>query len=115
VASWWEADRGFDLLLTPTMAEPPPLLGDVDGNGPDPDAALARMVPFGVFTAPFNVTGQPAMSVPLLVSGGLPIGVQFVASTGREDLLLRLASELEEARPWPGSAAMDPDTVGHRT
>jgi amidase len=115
VASWWDADRGFDLLLTPTMSEPPPLLGEVDGNGPDADRALARMVPFGVFTAPFNVTGQPAMSVPLGVAAGLPIGVQFVAAMGREDLLLRVAAELEEARPWPGTAPHDPATDGHRT
>jgi amidase len=104
VASWWDTDDGFDLLLTPTMAQLPPLLGHVDGNDPDPDRALARIVPFGVFTAPFNVTGQPAVSVPLRVAAGLPIGVQLVAATGREDLLLRLAAELEEARPWPGVA-----------
>ena len=55
---------GFDLLLTPTMAEPPPLLGDIDSDAPDPSPALARIVPFGIFTVPFNITGQPAMSVP---------------------------------------------------
>ncbi len=59
-------------------------------------------VPFGVFTAPFNITGQPAMSVPTSTSGDLPIGVQLVAATGREDLLFRVVAELEQVRPWAG-------------
>ena len=65
MARWWDTDGdGFDLLLTPTLAEPPPLLGDIDSDAPDASHALARIVPFGVFTAPFNITGQPAISVP---------------------------------------------------
>jgi amidase len=101
IASWWDPDdRGFDLLLTPTLAEPPPFLGDIDSDAPDPSHALARIVPFGVFTAPFNLTGQPAMSVPTWWEDDLPIGVQLVAATGREDLLFRVAAELEQARPW---------------
>jgi amidase len=99
MAAWWE-DDGYDVLLTPTCAEPPPLLGDLI----DPAAGTARQLPFAMFTAPFNVTGQPAMSVPLhwsdTGSSVLPIGVQLVAATGREDLLLRLAAQLEAARPW---------------
>ena len=63
-------------------------------------AASARP-PFAPYTAPFNVTGQPAMSVPLHWSdGGLPIGVQLVARRGREDLLLRVAAQLETRSPW---------------
>ena len=53
------------------------------------------------YTAQFNVTGQPAISLPLYTSNeGLPIGVQFVAGTGREDLLVRLAAQIETADPW---------------
>jgi amidase len=55
------------------------------------------------------------MSVPLSVISGLPIGVQFVAASGREDLLLRLAAELEEARRWPGAAPTNAHEGDHRT
>ena len=53
------------------------------------------------FTAPFNITGQPAISLPLAWSDdGLPLGVQLVAAVGREDVLVRVASQLEAAQPW---------------
>jgi len=106
VARWWTPPSGggdgFDLLLTPTMAEPPPVIGDVVGTTDDPWRGMARAAAFAGYTAPFNVSGQPAMSVPLTweASRNLPIGVQLVAATAREDLLLRLASQLETARPW---------------
>jgi amidase len=61
-------------------------------------------LPFAAHTAPFNVTGQPAMSVPTyLSSGGLPIGVQLVGAPNREDVLFRVAAQLEAARPWAES------------
>ncbi len=108
VASWFTPAPGvggggaFDLLLTPTLAEPPPEIGDVVGTKDDPWHGMARATPFATYTAPFNVTGQPAMSVPLYweASADLPIGVQLVADHTREDLLLRIAAQLEEARPW---------------
>ncbi len=99
--SWWSGGGGFDLLLTPTLAEPPPEIGFVRGTREEPWLALARALPFAVFTAPFNMSGQPAMSVPLRWSdNGLPIGVQLVAAQYREDVLLRVASQLEAVRPW---------------
>ena len=86
-ASWW-AD-GNDVLVTPTMPMLPPELG----------SGLA--IHLGPFTMPWNFVGQPAISLPLHMSeGGLPVGVQLVAVYGREDLLLRLAAQLEEATPW---------------
>jgi amidase len=99
IADWFES--GFDLLLTPTLGEPPPPLGSFDDSGDDPVAALMRGAQTATFTATFNVTGQPAISLPLHWSeDGLPIGVQLVAGFGEEGLLLRVASQLEEARPW---------------
>jgi amidase len=94
-------ESGFDLLLTPTMGEPPPPLGSFDDSGPDPMAAFERAFMSGCFTAAFNATGQPAISLPLhQTDTGLPVGVQFVAPLGREDVLLRIASQLEQAVPW---------------
>jgi amidase len=99
MAPWWDPDGGgFDLLLTPTMAKPPAPLGEIRGD--DADRALLAATPYAAFTVPFNVTGQPAMSVPLHWSSGLPVGIQLVAATGREDLLFRVAAQLEAARPW---------------
>jgi amidase len=63
--------------------------------------AAVHAVKTVTYTAPFNATGQPAISLPLHWSaGGLPIGVQLVAAFGREDVLLRIASQLGQARPW---------------
>jgi amidase len=90
VRAWW---RRFDLLLTPTTAEPPPPLG-VYKQGFTPGRASA-------FTRVFNATGQPALSVPLgWPEDGLPRGVQLVAAFGREDLLVRVGSQVEAAAPW---------------
>ena len=106
VATWWvdesSGGAGYDLLLTPTMAEPPAKIGDVVGTKEDPWHGMMRATPFAAFTAPFNVTGQPAMSVPLYweATSGLPIGVQLVAPYAREDVLFRVASQLEAAHPW---------------
>ena len=62
-----------------------------------------RAAPFGAFTSAFNLTGQPAISLPLhWTPDGLPVGVQLVAAYGREDLLLRVAAQLEQAAPWVG-------------
>jgi amidase len=99
VANWYES--GFDLLLTPTLGELPPPLGTFDDSGSDPMRAIERAKKTAAFAGPYNATGQPAISVPLAWSeGGLPIGIQLVAPLGREDLLIRVAAQLERARPW---------------
>ncbi|MCW2968758.1 MAG: putative amidase, partial [Solirubrobacteraceae bacterium] len=98
-ARFWA--EGHDLLLTPTTGEPPPLLGEHGPQPGNPVAGIVRATPFAVFTAGFNTTGQPAISLPLgQTDDGLPVGVQLVAAFGREDLLLRVAAQLEEAAPW---------------
>ncbi len=106
---WWasaeQGGEGFDLLVTPTLAAPPPEIGWMTGE--DEGQRIASYIPY---TAQFNVTGQPAVSLPLHWSAaGLPVGVQLVADFGREDVLVRIASALEEAAPWkdrrPGVSA----------
>lgn len=95
ILAWWEGGNGdrFDLLLTPTTAEPGPPIGSYKQRYA-PGRASA-------FTRAFNVTGQPAMTLPLgWLGDGLPRGVQLVAGYGREDLLVRVASQLEAAAPW---------------
>lgn len=94
--------RDFDVLLTPTAGAPPPPIGELGPQAPIPEL-LGRLGAYTVFTMPFDVTGQPAISLPLhWNTGGLPIGIQLVAAYGREDVLIRLASQLEAARPWAG-------------
>ncbi|ADB50551.1 amidase [Conexibacter woesei] len=91
--------EGFDAWLTPTLAQPPLVLGEFAA----PADRVARYVRFSPFTRLANVSGQPAMSVPLHRSpSGLPIGVHFLGQLGREDVLLSLAGQLERARPWTG-------------
>ncbi len=91
----------YDVLLTPTAAEPPPVLGSFDALPGNPMAGLFRAAAFVPFTPMANFTGQPAMSVPLHWSAdGLPIGAHFTGRYGDEATLFRLAAQLEEARPW---------------
>src|SRR5436189_5775654 len=95
--------RNFDVPGTPTVATPPPELGYLHQNDStlDPRGWFDKTFALIPFTPLFNVTGQPAMSLPLgQSSSGLPIGVQFVARYGDEATLLRLAAQLEQALPW---------------
>jgi amidase len=90
-----------DIWLTPTLALPPVPLGHFDSPPSDPLAGLRRATEFVPFTPFANITGQPAMSVPLFWNAeGLPIGSHFVARFGDEATLFRLAAQLEQARPW---------------
>lgn len=100
VGAWFE---GVDLLVTPTNAEPAWPLGwmNADDRTLDGPAWLEKVFSKVPFTALFNLSGQPAISLPLAESSdGLPIGIQLVARYGREDLLIRVAAALEEALPW---------------
>lgn len=91
----------YDVWLTPTLAMLPRPTGYFDINETDVDRWLERLLAFSPFAFLANVTGQPAMSVPLCESpGGLPIGCHFTARYGDEDLLFQLAGQLERARPW---------------
>lgn len=91
----------YDVWLTPTLAEPPVPLGTFDSPPEDPLQGLSRAGMFSPFTRICNITGQPAMSVPLFWNNdGLPVGTHFIGRFGDEATLLRLAAQLEEARPW---------------
>ena len=118
IAPWF---AGYDAFLTPTLAQPPLKIGALKPKAAEAVVLrVAQRLPIGgllhkfgalnemagrawaftPFTAVWNVTGQPACSVPLSWDGGLPIGVQLVGRFGDEATLLRLASQLELARPW---------------
>jgi len=99
LAAWWQG--GFDLLLTATQSMPPPEIGEISSTREEPLRALMRSTPYGVFTLPFNLSGQPAISLPMhWTPGGLPIGAQLVAPFAREDLLLSVGAQLEAALDW---------------
>ena len=91
----------YDVLLTPTLSQPPVPLGTFDATPENPLQGMDRAAELVPFTPIFNVTGQPAMSVPLFWNNdNLPVGSHFVGRFGDEATLFRLASQLEEARPW---------------
>jgi amidase len=98
VEAWFAS--GYDLLLTPTLGEPPCMLGEF--TTPDePFLGFIRAGTFVPYTPLANMAGSPAISLPLSWNDRrLPIGSQLMAAYGREDLLLRVASQLESARPW---------------
>ena len=94
-ASWWEH---YDLLVTPTLAVPPYPIGALGPTSPDEPWPDVR--PWVPFTTHFNISGLPAISLPMHWDDGLPIGVQLGAAFGREDVLLQVAAQLEAAEPW---------------
>jgi amidase len=114
----------YDLLITPTLGQLPAPHGTLhyDNPGHTLTSWLRRLFDYGPFTAVFNISGQPAISLPLGHSrNGLPIGVQIVAPTGREDLLIQIAAHLEQAMPWknrrpafpaPSKPTLQPSNTG---
>jgi amidase len=102
VALW----KGFDVLLTPALAQRPVRIGEIDACSDDPWEDFRRSGRFTPYTAIFNVTGQPGISVPLLLGDdGLPLAVQLVGRPAGEGVLLWLAAQLEEALPWADRVA----------
>jgi amidase len=88
-----------DVLLTPTVGQYAPKVGSFAGLAPE--ATFEAIAGLGSFTAPFNVSGQPAANIPAGVSAdNLPYGVQIVGRQGRDDVVLRLSRQLQEAMPW---------------
>jgi amidase len=97
----WFVDRGYDVWLTPTLGAPPPPLGFFDAERLGGAVVLDRFIEFLPFTPFANMTGQPAISLPLYWNKhGLPIGTQFFGRYGDETTLFQLSAQLEQARPW---------------
>ncbi len=97
---------GYDAIVTPVTAQPPLAIGSIDPCGPDPEAEFRKSAEFVPFTAHFNLTGQPAISLPLFDGeDGLPLAVQLVGQPAGEGPLLALAAQLETAAPWADRVA----------
>lgn len=105
VSNW----ASWDLLVTPALAQRPVRHGHIDPCGDTPALEFKQAGEFTPFTPPFNVTGQPAVSIPLFHGDdGLPTGAQIVGPPAREDLLLQVCRQLEEAQPWADRAPAEP-------
>ena len=99
----------YDVIVTPSLARRPVLHGEIDAMGANPAYEFKKSGEFTPYTATFNVTGQPAISLPLFHGDdNLPIGVQLVGPPAGEGLLLQLAAQLEAARPWADRVPPDP-------
>jgi amidase len=95
----------YDAVLTPALAQRPVAIGEIHGRGPDPMSDYRRSATFTPFTAIVNLTGQPAIALPLYHGeDGLPTAVQLIGPPAREEVLLALATQLEAALPWAGRA-----------
>ena len=98
IIALWES---YDVVLTPGLAERPVRIGEIDACSDDPWEDFRRSGRFTPYTAIFNVTGQPAISVPLFHGDdGLPTSIQLAGRPADEATLLSLAAQLEAARPW---------------
>jgi amidase len=101
----------YDIVLTPALARRPVPIGEIHGRGPDPWGNYQRSGHFTPFTAICNVTGLPAIALPLYHGDdGMPLAIQLIGRPLAEDLLLSVASQLEEALPWAGR--LSPVAVG---
>ncbi|MCH7815259.1 MAG: amidase [Proteobacteria bacterium] len=97
--------RDYDIILSPVLSKTPVKIGWLNMNSDDMQQYTKRFKAYSGFTALYNGTGQPSMSMPLHLSAdGLPVGVMFTGAWGSDSLLLRLATQLEEAAPWPRTA-----------
>ena len=102
IARWYENGK-YDLLLTPTLVVPPVKIAAFEPDPTKPGQWLIDILSFVAFTYVYNLTGQPAASMPLRqTADGLPVGMQFIARNGDEKTILRVASQLEQAQPWIG-------------
>ncbi|MBL8911374.1 MAG: amidase [Archangium sp.] len=100
-SSFLDVFKKYDVMLSPTLGVPPPELGYLT-PAQDFETKLTRLRSFVPFTPTYNVTGAPAISLPLSrTASGLPIGVMFGSARGNEKTILELALQLEEAKPWP--------------
>jgi amidase len=102
LAARWGSE--FDVLVTPTMTIEPPAAGEVLNavhEGASSGVPVRQLLQMAVFTSAFNMSGQPAISLPTHTgTGGIPVGVQLVGGPFDESGLLRVASQLEQALPW---------------
>ena len=99
-AQYRDSFGDYDMLLSPVLSSPPPQIGYLD-TALDFDTVRTRLLQYASFTAPANIAGTPALSLPMGMSrNGLPVGAQFHGKAQREDQLLSLAFELEQAAPW---------------
>lgn len=100
MAEWWAG--GCDLLRTPSTARPAPKIVELVSTRDNVLQSFIDSLAYGTFTQPLNLSGQPAISVPMgHTAGGLPLGARLAAAYGREDLLLRVAAQIENTNPWP--------------
>jgi amidase len=100
IVTWSDA---YDAVLTPALALPPVTIGTYDPDRPDPERNLREAAHFTPYTPPLNVSGQPAIALPVAQrDDGLPLGVQLIGRPAEEGALLALAAQVESARPWSG-------------
>jgi amidase len=96
----------YDIVVTPALARRPVPIGEIHGRGPDPWGNYQRSGHFTPFTAICNITGQPAIALPVYQGDdGLPLAVQLIGRPAREDVLLSVATQVEAALPWAGRLA----------